>query len=49
MKKQETYKQLLKQMIEKTEHNKIQSTDQLIQALIHEITHRKLFMDEHEH
>ena len=49
MGEQEKYKKMLKKMIEQTERNKIQSSDQLIQALINEITHSNLLVNKHEY
>ncbi len=41
MREQEVYKQMLKKMIAKTENNSIQTSEQLIQALITEISNNK--------
>lgn len=49
MREQEKYKKMLKKMIDQTESNKIQSSDQLIQALINEITHSNLLVNKHEY
>lgn len=49
MSEQEKYKKMLKKMIDKTESNKIQSSDQLIQALISEINHSNLLINKQEY
>lgn len=41
MREQEIYKQMLKKMIVKTENNSIQTSEQLIQALITEIANNE--------
>lgn len=38
MVEQERYKDMLKKMIEETENEKFQSSEELIKALIHELT-----------
>lgn len=42
MKEQEKYKNMLKKVIAATEDNKIKTTDEVIQTLIYELTHRPM-------
>lgn len=43
MGEQEQYKQILRKLIDQTENLNIQSSDQLIQALVNEIKNASLF------